>query len=132
MYLCSMLLKTSCFYCFTWRSPISEIFILKIEMLLVFQNKTNIEIIGFQLMYVGFTLDSSDVDLWNIDLLGTHLDLLETDIPSKHFAFLQDILKTSLKHVLKASSRHVFKTCSRYFFNTTSRHVQDVFETSSA
>ena len=28
-------------------SPISEILILKIEMLLVFQNKTDIEIIGF-------------------------------------------------------------------------------------
>ena len=67
-------------------------------------------------MYVGFTLDSSDVDLSNIDLLDTRLDLLDTDIPSKPFAFLQDILKTSLRHV----------------FNSTSRHVQDVFETSSA
>ena len=36
-------------------------------------------------MYFGFALDSSDVDLGNIDLLNTHLDLLDTDIPSKNF-----------------------------------------------
>ena len=64
-------------------------------------------------MYLGFALDSSDVDLWNIDLLDTHLDLLDTDISSKHFVCLQDILNTS--------SRHVFKTC-----------LQDVLKTSSA
>ena len=48
-------------------------------MVLVFQNKTNIEIVGFQLMQFGFALDSSDIDLLNID---SHLDLLDTD---KHF-----------------------------------------------
>ena len=51
-------------------------------MLLVFQNKTNIEII--QLMHFRFALDSSDIDLLNIDLLDTHLDMLDTNIPSKH------------------------------------------------
>ena len=25
-------------------------------------------------MHFGFALDSSDIDLWNIDLLDTHLD----------------------------------------------------------
>ena len=45
-------------------------------------------------MQFGFALDSSDVDLLNIGLLDTHLDLLDTDIPSKHFVCLQDILKT--------------------------------------
>ena len=102
-------------------------------MLLVFQNKTNIEII--QLMHFRFALDSSDIDLLNIDLLDTHLDMLDTNIPSKHL-FLsktswrrrQDMssrrpegaFKTSWKtkncyaeNVLKTSSRHVFKTSLR-------------------
>ena len=35
-------------------------------------------------MHFGFTLDSWDTDLWNIDLLDTNLDLLDADIPSKH------------------------------------------------
>ena len=39
-------------------------------------------------MHFGFTLDSSDIDLLNIDMLDTHLDLLDTDIPSKHFISL--------------------------------------------
>ena len=34
-------------------------------------------------MYFGFTLDSSDKDLWNIDLLHADLDLLDTVIPGK-------------------------------------------------
>ena len=53
-------------------------------------------------MHFGFTLDSPDINLWNIDLLDTHLDLLDTDIPSKNFVFsktsrkrLEDVLKTS-------------------------------------
>ena len=64
-------------------------------------------------MHFGFALDLSDIDLWNIDLLDTHLDLLDTDINSKHFLWLQDVLKTSSRYVLKTSSRHVFKTSSR-------------------
>ena len=40
-------------------------------MLLEFQSKTNIEIIGFWLMHVSFALESSDIDLWDIDLLDT-------------------------------------------------------------
>ena len=46
-------------------------------------------------MHFGFALELSDIDLWNIDLLDTHLDLLDTDIPSKHFVCLQDVLKTN-------------------------------------
>ena len=44
-------------------------------MILAFQNKMNIEIIGFEVTHFGFALDLSDIDLWNIDLLDTHLDL---------------------------------------------------------
>ena len=36
-------------------------------------------------MHFGFALELSNVDyLLNIDLLDTHLDLLDTDIPSKY------------------------------------------------
>ena len=89
------------------------------------------------------------MDLWNIDLLDTHLDLLDRDIPSKHFVCLQDVLKTSSRHVFKTSSRHVFKTSWRRLqhnnfsssktssrrlegvlrevLRTSSRFLQDVF-----
>ena len=39
-------------------------------------------------MHFGFTLDSSYMDLWNIDLLDARLDLLDTDNSSKHFVCL--------------------------------------------
>ena len=52
-------------------------------------------------MHFGFTLELSDIDFWNIDLLDTHLDLLDTDIPSKHFVCFQDILKASSRHILQ-------------------------------
>ena len=54
----------------------------------MFQNNTNIEIIVLWLMHFGFALDSSDIDLWNIDFLDTNLDLLDTDIPNKYFFFV--------------------------------------------
>ena len=38
---------------------------------LQFQNKTNIETIGFYLMHFAFALD-----LWNVDLLDIGVDLL--------------------------------------------------------
>ena len=62
-------------------------------------------------MHFGFALDSLDMDLQNIDLLDAHLDLLDTDIPSKHFVCLQDAL-TCPRRVFKTTSRHVFKTFS--------------------
>ena len=60
----------------------SEILILKINMQLEFQNKTNIEIIGFKLMHSGFALVSSDIDLVNIiDFLDTYLDFIRYRYP---------------------------------------------------
>ena len=91
-------------------------------------------------MHFGFTLELSDIDLWNTGLLDTHLDLLSsdkyTDIPSKYFVYLHKIFQMSSKYVFKTSSRHVFKTSSRHFFKTSSRHVfktssRHVFKTSS-
>ena len=72
-------------------------------MLLDFQNKTNFEIIGLLLMHFGFALDSSDIDLWDIDLLDRDLDFLDTNIPSKHFVCLQDVSNTYLEDVFKTN-----------------------------
>ena len=96
---------------FTTPNQSSDILIRKIEMVLEFQNKTNIEIIGFQLMHFGFALELSDIDLWNIDFLDTHLDLLDTNIPSKYFLFLhEDVLSVTLLHL----QRNIpWKTSSR-------------------
>ena len=46
-------------------------------------------------MHFGFALDLSEIDLLNMDLSDTHLDLLDTDIPSKQLVCPQDVLKTS-------------------------------------
>ena len=75
-------------------------------------------------MHFGFALDSSDIGLLNIDLLDTHLDLLDTDIPSKQFVCPQDVFKTSSRHDFKTSSRHVFKTSSRHVFKTSWRRLK--------
>ena len=64
-------------------------------------------------MHFGFALELSDIDLWNIDLLDTHLDLLDTDIASENFVCLHSIFKTSSRYAFKTSSIHVFKTSSR-------------------
>ena len=85
----------------------------------MFQKKTNIEIIGFKLMHFGFALVLSDKDLGNIDLLDTHLDLLDTNIPSNLFVSLQDMLKSSSRYLFKTSSIRVFKTSSRHVFKTS-------------
>ena len=89
----------------------------------MFQNKTNIKIV--RLMHFTFALDSSDIDLLYIDLLDTHLDMLDKNIPSKHYFFcLQDILKTSSRLVFKTSSRHAFKMSLRHIFKTSWRCLQ--------
>ena len=49
-------------------------------------------------------------------MLDTHLDLLDTDIPTKYFVCLRNIFKTSSRHVFKITSRHNFKTSSGHVF----------------
>ena len=61
-------------------------------------------------MHFGFALELSNVDLLNIDLLDTNLDLLDTDIPSKYFACLHIVFKTSSRHVFKTYSKRLCKT----------------------
>ena len=84
-------------------------------------------------MHFGFALELSNVDLLNIDLLDTHLDLLDTGIPSRYFAFLHNVFKTSSRHVFKKSSRRLQR--NNFSFSKTSsrrlaRCLQNVFKTS--
>ena len=83
-------------------------------------------------MHFGFDLELSDIDLWNTDLVDTHLDLLSrdkyTDIPHKYFGCLHKIFKRSSRHVFKTSSRHIFKTSSRHIFKTSSARQFFVFQ----
>ena len=72
-------------------------------------------------MHFGFALELSDIGLWNLDLLDTHLD---TDIPSKYFVSLHSVFKTFSRYVFKTSGRQVFKTSSRHVFKTSSRRLQ--------
>ena len=78
-------------------------------------------------MHFGFALEFSNVDLLNIDLLDTHLDLLDTYIPSKYFACLHNVFKTSSRHVFKTFFQDVFSVT---FFRLP-RRLQDIFKTSS-
>ena len=93
-------------------------------------------------MHFGFTLDSSVIDLWNTDLLDAYLDLLDTDIFSKHYVCLLDVLQISSRHVFKTPWRRLqrnnfssSRTFSRRFqdvlrdvFKTPSRRLQDILE----
>ena len=90
-------------------------------------------------MHFRFALELSNIKLWNVDLLDTHLDLLSpdkyTDIPSKYFVYLHNIFKTCWRHAFKTSSRHIFKTSSirlqrnDFSSSTTSwRRLQDVLQ----
>ena len=79
-------------------------------------------------MHFGFFLDLSDTNLWNLDLLDTHLDLLYTDITSKHFVWrrLQDM---SSRHLQDTSSRHLQRN-NFLSSKTSSRRLQGVSKTS--
>ena len=65
-------------------------------------------------MHFGFALDLSDIDLWNIDLLDTHLDLLDTDIPR------------NILFVSETSSRYLQDMSSGYLQVMSSRRLQDL------
>ena len=85
-------------------------------------------------MYFGFTLESSDIDLWNIDLLDAHLNLLDMDIPSKHFVCLQDMSSRRLEEVVSVTIFCVpirLQDVLKDVFMTPSRRPRDVFKTFS-
>ena len=80
---------------------------------------------------VRIVLELSNIDLQNIDLLHTHLDLLDTDVPSKHFVYLHNFFKTSSRHVFKTSlirfQRNSFSS-SKASLRRLARCLQDVLE----
>ena len=77
-------------------------------------------------MHFEFALDSPDIDLWNIDLVDTYLDLRYKVVP------------VNILFVSKTSSRRLqdgFKTCLQDVFKTFNvtifllpRRLQDVLE----
>ena len=78
-------------------------------------------------MYYGFALDSWDIDFWNIDLIDTHLDLLDTNIPSKHFVCLQDVFKTCLQDVFSVTILCLPRCLQEKLLHW--RRVEDVLKT---
>ena len=84
-------------------------------------------------MHFGFVLGSSDIDWWNIDLLDTHLDLLDTDILSKNCLsprHLEEVLSPKhLEEVLKIFLQDVFKQDMylKHLQDMSSRRLEDVF-----
>ena len=86
-------------------------------MLLVFQNKDNIETIGFWSMHSGFALDLSDKRFvkcrFGRSKIYTHLDLF--------------VSNTSWRRLQDMSSRRFQDMSSRRFQDMSSRRLQDVF-----
>ena len=74
-------------------------------------------------MHFGVALGLSDTDLWNRDLLDTHLDFLDTDIPSKCF-FVSIMSSIRLPDM---SSRRLEDAFSVTIFGIWKR-LQDVLE----
>ena len=74
-------------------------------------------------MHFGFALDSSHIDLLNIGLLDTHLDLLDTDIPSKQLFCLQDMSSRRLEDVFSVTISRLPRRLQDV--------LQDAFKTSS-
>ena len=78
-------------------------------------------------MHFGFTLELSDIDLWNTDLLDTHLGLLnpEISIQISPVSILFVSIK-SLRGLQDMSSRHLQDMSSRHLEDMSSRHLQDI------
>ena len=83
-------------------------------------------------MHFGFALELSDIDLWNIDLLDTHLNLLDTDIFSKQFFLssrhLEDVHKTYFQDVFKTCLEDMSSNMSlRRLRDMSLRRLEDIF-----
>ena len=77
-------------------------------------------------MHFRLALELSNVDLLNTDLLDTHLDLLDADIPSKYFVCLHNVFKTSSRHLQDLSSRRLQEMSSRRLQEMSSRRFLDM------
>ena len=84
----------------------------------------------------GFALDSSDIDLWNINLLDTHTFRFVRYRYSHFFLsprLLENVFKTCLPNAFKTCLQDVFKTCLPDVFKTClqdviARRLQDFLE----
>ena len=76
-------------------------------------------------MRFELALVSSDIYLGNRDLLDTHLDLLDTYIPSMPFFSLQDVL--TWRHSQHKPSKLLQDISSRRHQDMSSRRLEDVF-----
>ena len=107
----------------------SEIFILKIEMLLEFQNKTNIEIIEFQLMILDWPW-IRQIQICEIQIcwIHTRLDLLDVNphffVAKAAWKCLQDMTSGRLQDI---SSKRLQEMPSRRLPDISSRCLEDVF-----
>ena len=79
-------------------------------------------------MHFGFALELSDIDLWNTDLLDTHLGLLnpEISIQISPVSILFASIK-SLRGLQDMSSRHLQEMSSRRLQDMSWRRLEDVF-----
>ena len=81
-------------------------------------------------MHFGFALELSDIDLWNTDLLDTHLGLLnpKISIQISPVSILFVSIK-SLRGLQDMSSRHLQDMSSRRLQDMSRKRLEDVFKT---
>ena len=81
-------------------------------------------------MHFGFALYLSDIDLWNIDLWDTYLDLLDTVSPVSilfvSIVCLRRLQDMSSRHLQGMSSRRLQDMPSRCLQDMSSRCLQDM------
>ena len=74
-------------------------------------------------MHFTFVLELSNIDLWNIDVLVTHLDLLDT-VSSVSILFVSIMSSRRLQDI---SSRHLQGMSSRRFQGMSSIILENIF-----
>ena len=86
-------------------------------------------------MHFGFALELSDIDLWNTDLLDTHLGLLNPEISIQispasilfvSIKSVRDLQDMSSRRLQDMPSRRLQDMSSRRLQDMSSRHLQDM------
>ena len=88
-------------------------------MQLEFQNKTNIEIIGFKLMHSGFALVSTDIDLGNIRFLRYLFRFYQIQISPVNLSLLYKTSWRCLQDMYSRLLKILSSICLEYVFNAT-------------
>ena len=79
-------------------------------------------------MHFGFALELSDIDLWNTDLLDTHLGLLNPEISMQISPVSILFVSISLRVLQDISSRHLQDMSSKGLQDISSRRLEDALE----